>query len=454
MSASVRQTTVAVVGAGPSGLFAAQALLDQADAAGIAVRVDVLERLPAPFGLLRYGVAPDHTSIKAVADRLGRVFADDRVRFFGLVELGTDLTRAELLAAYDAVVYAAGAAQDRRLSVPGEELPGSGSAREFVAWYSGHPDAEPQRLAGVRTAVAFGVGNVAVDVARILLSDPARLLPTDMPQPVLDELRAARIRDVWVVGRRGPESASFTPPELRELLTLDGVRVAVDPAGLAGIDTASLDRRRAANVAALAEAAGRDVGSPRATLHLAFSWRPVEMRGDRHLTHVVLQRTSDARAGERVEIAAELALRAIGYRGERLRDVPFDEVRGILPNAEGRIYDEQGRLCPREYAVGWIKRGPVGVIGRNKSDAAETVRHLVEDLRAAPPGVPERTGAEELLAQRGLRPATYADWLRIDAAERELGLTRERRRTKIERWHLLKQIAGVTDETAPGPDET
>lgn len=241
---------VAVVGAGPSGLFAAQALL-----ADPAVSVDIYDRLPTPFGLLRYGVAPDHSSIKSVATALARVFESPRVSFRGLVHFGRDVTRQELLAAYDAVVYAAGASEDVQLGVPGEELPGSRSAREFVAWYSGHPDAPAQSLAGVRQAIAVGVGNVAVDVARILVKGHQELAATDMPDDVLAELARADVTDVWIIGRRGPQHASFTTTELRELLGTPGVAVSVPPEAFEDIDEADLDRRTRANVEALREAA-------------------------------------------------------------------------------------------------------------------------------------------------------------------------------------------------------
>ena len=252
----VRSPRVAVIGAGPSGIFAAQALVSRSDD-----RVDVYDRLPAPYGLLRYGVAPDHTSIKGVATALARVFDDDRVSFVGMVELGVDVTAGELLEAYDAVIYAAGASEDQRMRIPGEDLPGSRSAREVVAWYSGHPDAVTQSFAGVTTAVMVGVGNVAVDVARILLKTASQLASTDMPTDVLAELRDHHITDVWVVGRRGPHHASFTTVELRELLAIPGVQPIVHPGAFDGIDEAGLDRRTRGNVEPLREAAGR---APRA----------------------------------------------------------------------------------------------------------------------------------------------------------------------------------------------
>jgi ferredoxin--NADP+ reductase len=430
---------IAIVGAGPSGLFAAQAALDRLPDA----EVDILDRLPTPFGLLRYGVAPDHASIKSIATALARVFDSPRVRFLGLVELGRQVSLAELRDCYDAVVLAAGASEDRRLGVPGEDLSGSGSAREFVAWYSGHPDASPQRLDGVRTAVTVGVGNVAIDVARVLLKDAADLAPTDMPAAVLAELSAARIAEVWVVGRRGPEHASFTTPELRELLALPGI--AVDVVGLAEVDEADLDRRTRANLAALrTAAAAAQPAAPRARLHLLFWHRPVRLEGEGRVARLVLERTVPAGAGavsgtgEYREIEAELVLRAIGYRGVPLPGVPFDERTGTIPNAEGRVLGPDGRPRPGEYAVGWIKRGPIGVIGTNKADAVETVDHLVADLTAAGPR--PRPRLDEALAARGVVPSTLADWQRIDAAEVGRGHAQGRDRSKIDAWHELLDL--------------
>ncbi len=430
-----------MVGAGPSGLFAAQALLNNAP---FEVAIDLFDRLPTPFGLLRYGVAPDHESIKGIAGVLARILDDERVRFRGLVELGRDVTVDELTAAYDAVVYAAGASEDRHMDIPGEGLPGSRSAREFVAWYCGHPDATAQSLAGVRTAVIAGVGNVAVDVARILLKPAADLAVTDMPEPVLDELAAADIGDVWVIGRRGPEHASFTTTELRELVNTPGVEVSVAGVDLAGIDDAVLDRRTRANVAALTDADHRTTLDARARLHFLFWHRPVRLEGDERLERVVVERTDAAGPG-RVDgtgdfssIGAQLMLRAIGYRGIPLPGVPFDAATGRIPNLEGRVIDEAGGVKPGEYAVGWIKRGPIGVIGTNKADAAETVAHLIADLAQAPQR--DLTDLDAVLAERGFVPSTLADWERIDAAEQARGAASGRQRAKIEAWHELLDL--------------
>jgi ferredoxin--NADP+ reductase len=443
---------IAIVGAGPSGIFAAQALSRQQD---VEVSIDLYDRLPTPYGLLRYGVAPDHTSIKGVADTLARVFESAATRFVGLVEFGTDISRADLLGAYDAVIYAVGAADDVEMAIPGEQLPGSESARAFVAWYSGHPDAAAQRLRDVRTAVMVGVGNVAVDVARILSRSADELDATDMPGAVLDELREHRIADIWVVGRRGPENASFTTPELRELLAIEGVQPIVYEPALVGVDEEGLDRRQRANLGALRDAAGRVVeGAPR-RLHLLFWARPVRIEGTDRVEAVVVEGTrldEDGRVvGTGVErrIESQLVLRAIGYRARALAGVPFDPARHVIPHVLGRVTDGHGIVQPREYVVGWIKRGPTGVIGTNKSDAAETVAGLLEDL-AAPPVPLEPVSA--LWLRLGLRPTSYEDWARIDAAESALGESYGRARTKIESWSDLLEIARSARRTRRSPE--
>ena len=438
---------IAIVGAGPSGLFAAQHLTAHGD-----VDVDVFDRLPTPYGLLRYGVAPDHTSIKSVANALARVFESPAVRFLGLVDFGRDVTRDELLAGYDAVIYAVGASEDLRMGVPGEDAVGSRSAREFVAWYSGHPDAEPQSLDGVTQVAAIGVGNVAVDVARILAKEPLALDVTDMPEDVLAELRRARVTDVFVIGRRGPQHASFTTTELRELCRTPGVQVSVDADAFDGIDEAALDRRTRTNVAVLREAAATEVPGARARLHFLFWRRPLAVLGD-PVGGLVLERTRlDATGrvvgtGETAELSVQLVLRAIGYRAVRLPGVPFDELLGVIPSARGRVLDGAA-VAPREYVVGWIKRGPIGVIGTNKSDARETVEHLLADLAGHGPRS-DRVDLLRTLAARGFTPSSFEDWRRIEAAEANRGASHQRERMKIEAWHELLDL--VQRERPGGP---
>ncbi len=438
-----RPRRIAIVGAGPSGLFAAQALVGQDQ---LPVEVDLYDRLPTPYGLLRYGVAPDHQNIKAVAAALAKTFEKDAVRFVGNVELGKNVTREELLDAYDAVVYAVGASEDLHMGIPGEALPGSRSAREFVEWYSAHPDAKPQSLAGVTGVATIGVGNVAVDVARILAKEAAALEPTDMPDEVLEELGRHTVSDIWLVARRGPQHAAFTTVELREMVNTPGLRVTVQEGVLDGIPEEGLDRRVKGNLAVLRDAAAREVAEPRRTLHFAFWRRPVALEGDGHVESLVLERTEldpsgrVVGTGERESIPVQLVLRSIGYRSLPLVDLPFDEAKGVVPSVEGRVCDTAGALKPREYVVGWIKRGPTGVIGTNKSDAAQTVRHLVEDLLAGPHAPAPRLDIDAALATRVPRPTTMADWEAIDAAEIHRGACRGKPRSKVATWAELLDL--------------
>ena len=448
---------VAVIGSGPAGLYTAEALVKQAAAlpSPVAVRVDVLDRLPTPYGLVRYGVAPDHKSIKSIAEYLRKVLEHPAVGFLGGVHLGDDVTRDDLLASYDAVVYATGAMRDRRLAIPGEDLPGSYAATDFVNWYCGHPDVDPEAFTLDAESVAvIGVGNVAVDVARILVRDPAELRGTDVPQPVLEALTASKVREVHVIGRRGPAQAKFTTKELRELGELGGVDVTVpsleadlgafDPTG-ASAELAASDRRVRGNYTVISGWAGRELtGQPR-RLTLRFWLRPVEITGEQRVGGLVLERTRlddqgvFTGTGELETLDAGMVLRSVGYQSVPLAGVPFDERAAVVPNDCGRVLGPDGAPLPGEYVAGWLKRGPTGVIGTNKSDAAETVRSLLEDLAGGPgPGdsalpragllrYPEPGGAAGgsplagMLSGRGVRAVTYTDWLRIEQAETALG---------------------------------
>ena len=452
---------VAVVGSGPAGLYTAEALIKQSAALdqASAIRVDVLDRLPTPYGLVRYGVAPDHKSIKSIAEYLRGVLEHDGVRFLGGIHLGDDVTREDLLASYDAVVYATGAMRDRRLGIPGEDLPGSFAATDFVNWYCGHPDVEPGAFTLDAESVAvIGVGNVAVDVARILARDPRELRETDVSQPVLDALMASKVREVHMIGRRGPAQAKFTTKELRELGELDGVDIVVG-AGEADLDAfdptgesarlAQADRHVRGNYKVISDWAARGPAAGGRRLTIRFWLRPVEIQGPQRVSGLILERTRlDANGvftgtGEYETLAAQMVLRSVGYQSVPLAGVPFDERSSTVPNAEGRVLGPDGAPLPGEYVAGWLKRGPTGVIGTNKSDAAQTVRSLLADLAGGPgPGdvplpragllpYPEAAPGSggpaagsafgELLAARGIRPVSYADWLRIEQAEPALG---------------------------------
>ena len=467
---------VAVIGSGPAGLYTAEALVKQAALLPnpVAVSVDVLDRLPTPYGLVRYGVAPDHKSIKSVANYLRRVLESPGVTFVGGVHFGTDVTREDLLDAYDAVVYATGAMRDRRLGIPGEDLLGSHAATDFVNWYCGHPVVDPGAFALDAESVAvIGVGNVAVDVARILARDPADLENTDIPEPVMEALRASKVREVHVIGRRGPAQAKFTTKELRELGELTGVHVSADAGELdldGGFDLsgestslAASDRRVRGNLVAMSGWAGAEAGAEESAsaslgrkLRLRFWLRPAEIHesSSRTVSGLRLERTRLSESGvfegtgEFETLDAQMVLRSVGYQSVPLPGVPFDTRTHTVPNANGRVLSESGEPLPGEYVAGWLKRGPTGVIGTNKADAAETVQALLADLAGGPdvsegklprPGLLRRPDGEDLpepeepaggatvrsalapvLETRGVSPVSYADWLRISAAEEDL----------------------------------
>jgi ferredoxin--NADP+ reductase len=332
------------------------------------------------------------------------------------------------------------------MGIPGEDLPGSRSARAFVEWYSGHPDAEDQPLTGVTGVATIGVGNVAVDVARVLGKDAGALVATDMPDPVLEELDRHAVEDIWLIARRGPQHAAFTPVELRELVHTPGLRVTVQQGVLDGIPTDGLDRRTKSNLEVLREVGSTEVADARRSLHFLFWRRPVAVEGNGKVERLVLERTEldpNGRVvgtGELESIPVQLVLRSIGYRSIALPDVPFDAGRGVIPNVEGRVVDAAGAGQQREYVVGWIKRGPTGVIGTNKSDAAQTVRHLVADLLAVPDAPEPRLDIDAVLATRTPRPTTMADWLAIDAAEIRRGARRGKARSKVATWTDLLEL--------------
>ncbi|MBM7787766.1 FAD-dependent oxidoreductase [Tenggerimyces flavus] len=383
-----RPARIAIVGAGPAGIYAADSL----ERSGVPVSVDVLEHLATPYGLVRYGVAPDHPKTRTIAAVLGRMLDAPQVRFLGNVAYGTEIDLATLRRHYDAVIYAVGAADGRRLGIPGEDLPGSLSATAFVEWYNDHPHCtvDVDHLLEANAVAVIGAGNVAIDVARVLLASRERLAKGDVSDEVLDALHQAKVEDVHLIARRGPVEAKFTTLELRELGHLEGVDVRVDPADIPADDPPDAPRRVRTNLAVFRDWATRPATDAPRRLHLHFWRRPVEIRGDEHgITEVVLD-------GQET-LAVQAILAAVGYKGRPLADLPFDEQTGTLPNREGRVVDENGEVIPGVYAAGWIKRGPSGVIGTNKADAAETVRALLADL---PTLTPAQEPAEEAIDAR------------------------------------------------------
>jgi ferredoxin--NADP+ reductase len=432
---------VAVVGSGPAGFYAAGALL----AAALPVEVDMIERLPTPWGLVRLGVAPDHPKIKSVSRAFERIAAQPGFRFLGNVEVGRDVQHEELLEHYDAVVYAVGAQSDRRMGIPGEDLPGSWAATEFVAWYNGHPDFQGLSfdLSGER-AVVVGNGNVAVDVARMLALTPAELAPTDTTDAAVDAFNAAGIREIVMVGRRGPAQAAFTTPELIELGELEGADVIVDPSELEGAEPTDTNSER--NLEVLREYASRAPAGKPKRLVLRFLASPVAILGEDRVEGIELVRnrlepdaTGALRAvatGETERLECGIVFRSVGYRGVELPGLPFDDSRGTIAN-------ERGRVAPGVYAAGWIKRGPSGVIGTNKKDATETVELLLEDLRAAPRRDRAPEDIERLLVERGVRLVVYSGWTSIDELERAAGEKLGRPRVKLCTWDELLAAAGL-----------
>ena len=427
----------AVIGAGPSGFYTTEQLLK----AGF--EVDLYEVLPTPFGLVRAGVAPDHPKIKSVTRMYEKTAKHEAFRYFGGVELGKDISREELLERYHAVVYAIGTATDNRLGIPGEDRPGSHSATEFVAWYNGHPDfADHEFDLSATRAVVVGNGNVAVDVARMLVLDPDEVAVTDTADHAVEALAACSVHDVIVLGRRGPAQAAFTTPELRELGELTRADIAVDPFE---VDDAELDSAAKRNIDVLRDYAQREPSGKQRRVELRFLWSPVEILGegdDGPVTgvRVVKNELVDGRAvptGEEAVIACGLVLRSIGYRGTPIAGIPFDEKRGLIRNEGGRVVGgERG-----EYVVGWVKRGPSGVIGTNKKDAADTVARILEDEAAG------------LLNEPSIEPEvppgaiTWEGWRAIDEHETALGEPHGRPRVKLVRIEHMHQAAGRA--TAP-----
>lgn len=452
-----RPLRVAIIGAGPAGIFAADALTRQDD---IPVSIDLIDRLPTPFGLVRHGIAPDHPKMRAIRETLHRSLDQPLVRFVGNVDIGVDLSLEELREHVDAVVYTYGAALDRRLGVPGEDLPGSLAATEVVAWYCGHPDADRERveaaLAVARSVVVIGVGNVALDVARVLARTPEELESTDMPQHVLDALAAAPVEQVSVLGRRGPAQATFTTQELRELDEMTAATVLVDPAELeldpGSEERAAADRVVSRNLGVLRGWAEHVLEAGRTPLRLRFFRRPVRLVGENRVTGIEVERTAvdgDGRAvgtGELEVLPADLVVRSVGYRGTPLPGLPVDERSGTVPHdGVGRVLRD-GQPSAGEYVAGWIKRGPSGVVGTNKHDARETVEALLADAASGTLAV--RGTVDDLvttLQARGAEPVLLEDWRAIDAAEVALGASRGRARTTLhERESLLAAIRAVT----------
>ena len=460
-------TRIAVIGSGPAGFYAAGHLLKDA---GAGFEVDMFERLPTPWGLVRSGVAPDHPKIKSVTRVYEKTAAHPRFRYYGNVTFGEHVSREDLLRHYHAIVYATGSPSDRPLGIDGESLPGSHAATEFVGWYNGHPDHTDLEfdLLSAERAIVIGNGNVALDVARMLVLTAAELAPTDTADHALDVLAASQVKEVVVVGRRGPAQAAFTNPELLELGELSDADVIVDAGelerGLAVHDEqAEQDVTARRNVEILREFAAREPAGKSKRVVLRFLASPVALLPDErgHVGAVELVRNELVASGDgalraqatdqRETLEAGLVFRAIGYRGIPLPRVPFDERTGVIPNEEGRVkVPGSGEQAPGEYVVGWIKRGPSGVIGTNKKDAQETVDAIFADLAAQNgaghrPERPDADAVEQLLRERQPELVTYAGWEAIDRHERALGEPAGRPRVKVTSIEEMLRIAAAEE---------
>ncbi len=436
---------IAIIGSGPSGFYAADALLKHAEPA---FEVDMFDRLPTPYGLVRGGVAPDHQSIKNVTKIYDKISSNPNFRFFGNVVLGTDLTVADLAEHYDAWIYAVGAARDRKLGVPGEDLLGSHSATELVGWYNGHPDFRDLQfdLTAERVAVV-GVGNVAMDVTRILSQDPDELAKTDIAAHALEALRSSRIREVIVLGRRGVAQAAFSPGEIKEIGELESADLVVSPSEVA-IDAASeadlADANTKKNVDYLTERSTFGEGSRDRKVRLRFLASPVEILGENGRVSAIRIEKNRLEAGANgvsakgtgvTEILpVGLVFRSVGYHGVAIPGVPFDPKGGTIPNVQGRVLDApQGQVLPRQYVVGWAKRGPSGLIGTNRGDSIATVQQVIADFASPSPVGADKAAIVKVLTDRGVFLTDYADWKRLDAHELAQGQAAGKIREKVTR---------------------
>ncbi|CAN5503541.1 FAD-dependent oxidoreductase [soil metagenome] len=439
---------VAIVGSGPAGFYTAEHLMKPEETT---VEVDMFDRLPTPFGLVRAGVAPDHPKIKSVIRVYEKTAARPGFRFFGNVEVGRDVSVDELRERYHCVVFAHGTATDNKLGIGGEDLPGSRSATEFVNWYNAHPDfADSEFDLSCKCVVVIGNGNVAADVARMLALPREELEETDAADHAIEALAESGVEEIVVLGRRGPAQAAFTNPEVRELGEMSRADVVIDPAEMeldeisrAYVDSDDCDPTHRRNLEIFTEFSGREPAGKPQRIVLRFLSSPIEIEGDGRVERIVIGRNELTRDGDRVRatdtgeretIDCGLVLRSIGYRGEPLEGLPFDGSRGLVPNEAGRV-GEGGEHTPGLYAVGWIKRGPSGVIGTNKKDAADTVASVFADLEAGtipePALAGEAASVGSLLDERGVDFVTYEGWRAIDAAEVAAGEPHGRPRVKF-----------------------
>ncbi len=450
---------IAVIGSGPAGFYAAGELFRQQS---WSIKVDMFDRLPTPYGLVRGGVAPDHQKIKSVTKIYSRIAENENFRFFGNVEFGSDIHRSDFFELYDALIYAVGSPSDRSLGIPGEELPGSHSATEFVAWYNGHPDFREHKFnLSAKDVFIIGMGNVALDVARILAKTPEELSKTDIADYALETLFESQIEDIWLIGRRGPLQAAFTPVEAREFLELESADVMLE-GGPLKLDAesqriletdASKDTRK--NIEILKQISEKNSSNKKKRVHFLFLASPLEILGNGCVEKIRMVRNELVKrddgslrpqaTGDLMEENAGLIFRSIGYHGNPLADVPFDHNSGTIPNECGQIIDEDQdkSLRIREYVAGWIKRGPTGVIGTNKQDAVETVHRMLETFlqeKIEPRQQTDSSGIESLLKERNVDYVSFEDWKLLDEYETEVGQLQERPRVKVTSIEKMLEI--------------
>lgn len=462
LGSTAKPLRIAIIGSGPSAFYAAEYLQKRPD---LVVQVDMFDRLPTPYGLVRGGVAPDHPKIKTVTKVYERTAQNPGFRFFGHVDFGKDITHEDLTAHYHQIIYAVGAQSDRKMGIPGEDLPGSDPATEFVGWYNGHPDYRHLQfdLSQERVAVV-GNGNVAMDVARILASTYEELAQTDIADYALEALKTSKVRDIYMLGRRGPAQAAFTNPELKEMGELHDAQVMVNPADLE-LDSFSNeyvlsgeDRNAERNVQTLLRySMDGDLGKGR-RVHMRFLVAPTAITGNGHveaieLVHNELYQAEDGSIRPRATGVTEtipvgLVFRSIGYKGVALPGVPFDERAGVIPNVKGRVMND-GEAVTGEYVVGWIKRGPSGIIGTNKPDAQDTADRMLEDVDAGKTLSPEDARPEAittLLQNRNVEFVTFADWLILDRLEQDRGQAQNRPRVKFTaNEEMLEALRGAKE---------
>jgi ferredoxin--NADP+ reductase len=432
---------LAIVGAGPAGIYAAD-LIIKAER-DFDVSIDLFDLLPAPYGLVRYGVAPDHPRIKGIIKALYEVLDRGDIRFFGNVKYGTDITLEDLKSHYNAVIFATGAIKDAELNIPGVELDGSYGAADFVNWYDAHPDFPRTWPLHAKEVAVLGNGNVALDVSRILAKQPQALLSTDIPDNVYQGLLSSPVTDVHVFGRRGPAQVKFTPLELREACAIEGVDTIVydedfkyDAGSQEAIDTNNQTR---VMVNTLESHRGKESTGATKRLHLHFFSSPKEILGeDGKVTGLRVERTElDGKGGvtgtgEIRQFTVQAVYRAVGYFGSELDSIPFDNKYGVITNAAGRVLDSSGEHIPGVYATGWIKRGPIGLIGHTKSDAMETIACVIEDRDSWwQPAHADESDIVELLNSKGVQFLGWPEWLKIDATEKALGASQDRERIKL-----------------------